>query len=123
MAKKILLIEHDEILRRFLVQKIIKEGYLVDESADASEALHIIYERQPHGVLLDLGDSGGIELLRERKMSPLLLRIPFIIIVHPGQEKEEEIVKRLGTFVFAKEEDLMSSELLKIIHDTIGPPH
>ena len=65
-TRSVLVVEDDELTRRFLCDQLAADGYRVAGAAAAGEALRAIEVRRPDIVLLDLvlGDGGsGLEVL------------------------------------------------------------
>ncbi len=67
MAKKILLIEDEEIMINLLQKKLIKEGYDVSIARDGKEGLRTMREVGPDLILLDIimPKMGGFEVMEE----------------------------------------------------------
>ncbi len=63
---RIVLIEDDPQIRRFLVAALEIHGYEPHEAATAAEGLRLVAARQPDMVILDLGlpDLSGLDLIR-----------------------------------------------------------
>lgn len=98
MAKKILIIEDDKFLRELIVQKIIKEGYDIDEAIDGEDGIKKVKELKPDLVLLDLILPGidGFEVLARMKEDVSVSQIPVIILSNLGQKDDVEKGLKLG---------------------------
>jgi len=75
---KILIVDDEESIRRFLRVTLTSQSYSVDEAASGTEALSIAAINKPDIIILDLGlpDIDGIEvtrLLRERTKIPIII--------------------------------------------------
>ena len=69
MADRILIVEDEEKLARFIELELVHEGYLVDKAMDGREGL-MLAETGAHAlVLLDIMLPGlnGLEVLRRRR--------------------------------------------------------
>jgi len=92
---KILVIEDDQYIVRFISMSLRKEGYEVLEAATCAEALFLFSSHHPDILLLDLGlpDRDGLELLQElRQFSD----VPMLIVSARGQESEKIAALDLG---------------------------
>ena len=98
MAKKILLIEDEEIMIDLLQRKLTKEGYEVFIARDGEEGMRTLREKNPDLVLLDIvmPKMSGFEVMEEMIKDKKLVKIPVIIISNSGQPVELDRVQKLG---------------------------
>jgi len=85
---RILLIEDDAPIRRFLRVSLSTQGYDLVEAATAHEGLALATSGVPDVILLDLGlpDVDGLDVIRQvREWSP----VPIIILSARGQERDK----------------------------------
>jgi two-component system KDP operon response regulator KdpE len=85
---KILLIEDEQEIRRFLRVSLTGQGYDLVESSNGRDGIMQAASRQPELIILDLGlpDIDGMEVIREvRGWS----RVPIIILSARGQEHQK----------------------------------
>lgn len=85
---KILVIEDEQEIRRFLRVSLVNQGYHLIEAATGKEGVMQAGTQQPELIVLDLGlpDIDGMEVIRQvREWS----RIPIIILSARGQEHEK----------------------------------
>ena len=85
---KVLVIEDEAPIRRFLRASLSAEGYRVHEAQTAREGLIHAASQQPDLIVLDLGlpDGDGLEVLREvRTWSS----VPVIVLSARGQEQDK----------------------------------
>lgn len=94
-AVRILLVEDEAPLRRFLVPTLEREGHQVLCAATASEGRALARSHNPDLVLLDLGlpDGDGLEVLRELRAWS---RRPVIILSARSQERDKVRALDLG---------------------------
>jgi two-component system, OmpR family, KDP operon response regulator KdpE len=66
-AARILLVEDELPIRRFIRALLMGEGYRVDEAHDGKEAIRSATQQPPELIILDLGlpDSDGLDVLRQ----------------------------------------------------------
>ena len=91
MAKTILVVDDDALMRRSLAASLGQNGYSVETAATGENAVQIVERKSPDLVLLDVGLPGmdGIETLRTmRQKRPNLL----VILVTGRRRELDEIV-------------------------------
>jgi CheY-like chemotaxis protein len=98
MAKKILIVEDEEILLNLLKNKLSEVGYEIFTSVDGQEGLKAIKEIVPDLILLDIimPKMGGFELMEKMQEDDSIKSIPVIIISNSGQPVELDRAKQLG---------------------------
>jgi len=98
MAKKILIIEDEELLLNLLKKKLSELGYEVFTAIDGLQGLEGIKETVPDLVLLDIvmPKMGGFEVLEKKQEDDSIKNIPVIIISNSGQPVELEKAKQFG---------------------------
>ena len=98
MAKKILLIEDEEIMLNILQRKLTQENYEVLIARDGQEGLEVMEKELPDLVLLDIimPKKGGFEVMEEMGKIPKLKNIPVIIVSNSGQPVELDRARKLG---------------------------
>jgi two-component system KDP operon response regulator KdpE len=85
---KVLLVEDEDPMRRFLRPALAAQGYQVIEATTGAEGLRLASSHNPDLVMLDLGlpDVDGIEVTRSLRE---WTRAPIIIISARGQELDK----------------------------------
>src|SRR4030042_1958798 len=98
MAKKITIMEDEELILNLLQKKLISEGYEISVAKNGAEGLKLINEVKPDLILLDIimPEKGGFEVLEEMQKTPDLKNIPVIIISNSGQPVEIDRAQKLG---------------------------
>ena len=98
MAKKILIIEDEEILIDLLQKKLGNEGYEVAIARNGEEGLKVMKREKPDLILLDIlmPKKGGFEVMEDMAKDPEIKNIPIIIVSNSGQPVELERAKELG---------------------------
>lgn len=85
---KILVVDDERAIRRFLRASLTAHGYKVYEAANGAEAMVLLTDEKPDLIILDLGlpDKNGIEITRQvREWS----EIPIIILSVRDQEVDK----------------------------------
>ena len=92
---RIVLIEDDPQIRRFLVAALEVHGYEPHEAATAAEGLRLVTARQPDLVILDLGlpDLSGLDLIR--RLREWYTR-PILVLSARAQERDKVGALDLG---------------------------
>lgn len=122
MAKKILLIEDEELLIGLLEKKLDCEGYAVSVARDGEEGLKLMRESIPDLILLDLvmPKMGGFEVMAEMKKDKELQKIPIIIVSNSGQPVELNEAQKLGARDWLIKTEFDPQELIDKIIKQIG---
>lgn len=122
MAKKILLVEDEEIISDLLQRKLEKEGYEVLVASDGEEGLKSIRETEPDLILLDIimPKIGGFEVMEEMNKDPKLKKIPVIIISNSGQPVELERAVELGAKDWLIKTEFDPQEVIEKVIKQIG---
>ena len=76
---RILIVDDEQSVRRFLSTTLTSQGYQIEEAVTGQEALIKATSMQPDLIILDLGlpDIDGIEVTRQMRQQT---RIPIIIL-------------------------------------------
>ena len=95
MHDKILLIEDDASIIRFLSLSLDKNGYKVIEARNGIEGISLFMSDNPDLILLDLGlpDIDGSEVLRQIRSQS---EVPILVVSARGQEREKVEALDLG---------------------------
>ena len=110
MAKKILLAEDEENLRRLYEEELEEEGYEVFTAGDGKEALREFEKRKPDLIVLDIimPLMGGIEALR--KIREKDKKVPVVLHTsHPeyrldaSSQAADEFIQKSGDLRNLKE--------------------
>jgi two-component system alkaline phosphatase synthesis response regulator PhoP len=122
MAKKILLIEDEEVIVKLLGKKLANIGYEVGFAMDGQEGIDKMKQQIPDLVLLDIvmPRKGGFEVMEEMKKDPALAKIPVIIISNSGQPLELEKAKKLGVADWLVKTEFDPKEVVEKISKYIG---
>lgn len=122
MAKKILIIEDEELILALLQKKLTNEGYEVLIAKNGEAGLEKMKEASPDLVLLDIimPKMGGFEVMEEMGKDPELKKIPVIIISNSGQPVELDRVQRLGARDWLIKAEFNPQEVIDKIRKQIG---
>jgi len=87
-APRVLVVDDEAPMRRFLRASLSAAGYAVDEAGTGAEALRLAASHPPDAVLLDLGlpDLDGVEVMRRlREWSA----VPVVVLSARGREGDK----------------------------------
>jgi len=122
MAKKILLVEDEEIMISLLQRKLTMEGYEVSVTRDGEEGLKAMREVKPDLILLDIimPKMGGFEVMTEMQKDKTLAKIPVIVISNSGQPVEIDRVQKLGAKDWLVKTEFDPQEVIDKVVKQIG---
>jgi DNA-binding response OmpR family regulator len=95
MARTILLVDDDALMRRSLAFHMEQAGYKVQTAANAEDAISLVQNTPPDLVILDIGLPGmdGLDALRELKSRH---NLPIIFLTGRRREFDEVLGLELG---------------------------
>jgi len=122
MAKKILLIEDEEIMIDLLQRKLTQEGYEISVTRDGEEGLKAMREVKPDLILLDIimPKMGGFEVMEEMQKDKTLAKIPVIVISNSGQPVEIDRAQKLGAKDWLIKTEFDPQEVVEKVVKQIG---
>jgi CheY-like chemotaxis protein len=122
MAKKILLVEDEELMIDLLQRKLEKEGYEVSVARDGEEGLEAMRKSKPDLILLDIimPKMGGFEVMEEMGKDEQLKKIPVIVISNSGQPVELDRAQKLGAKDWLIKTEFDPQEVIEKVVKQIG---
>jgi len=122
MAKKILIIEDEELLYNLLQRKLSEEGYEASVAKDGVEGMKMIKEMKPDLILLDIvmPNKNGFEVMDEMQADERLKHIPIIVISNSGQPVEIDKAKDLGAKDWLIKTEFDPQEVIEKVKKQIG---
>jgi two-component system KDP operon response regulator KdpE len=95
MAERILVVEDEEPLRRFIARNLSARGYEVQTASDGYEALRRFEEQAPDLVILDILLPGlnGLEVLRRIRQASL---VPILVLTALDLGADDYLTKPFG---------------------------
>jgi len=90
MNKKILVVDDEEVIRKFLRIQLAKLGYEVAEATDGEQALEKLGEDDFDLIICDIlmPNKDGWEVLREVKLNPRMKDIPVIVLTAKNEDSD-----------------------------------
>lgn len=122
MAKKILVVEDEEIMFNLLKRRLEREGYEVYIAEDGEKGLTVMKEVDPDLILLDIimPKLGGLEVMEKMKEDKSLSSIPVIVISNSGQPVEIDKAQRLGARDWLVKANFDLQEIVDKVNNQIG---
>lgn len=98
MAKKILIVEDNELNMKLFNDLLQAHGYETLQSKDGKEALKLARDNMPDLILMDiqLPEISGLEITRMLKEDPGLKHIPIIAVTAFAMKGDEEKIREGG---------------------------
>lgn len=122
MAKKILLVEDEEIMLSLLEKRLKEEGYDIRIARDGQAGLSMMREEKPDLVLLDIimPRMSGFEVLENMRADVALRDILVIIISNSGQPVEIDRAQVLGVKDWLIKTEFDTKEVVEKVRKQIG---
>ncbi len=122
MAKRILIIEDEEIVISLLQKKLAEEGYEVLIARDGKAGLKTIREEDPDLILLDIimPKMGGFEVMEEMTKDSRIKDIPVVVISNSGQPVEIDRAQELGAKDWLIKTEFDAQEVINKVVKQIG---
>jgi len=122
MARTILLVDDDALMRRSLAFHLGQAGYHVHTVANAENALALVSHTPPDLVLLDIGlpEMDGLDALRELKVEK---NLPVIFLTARRRELDEVLGLELGADDYITkpfEVDVVLARIKAVLRRTVG---
>lgn len=122
MAKKILIIEDEEIMIGLLQKKLTVAGYEISMAKNGEEGLEKMKEVKPDLILLDIimPKMGGFEVMEEMQKDKELKKFPVIVISNSGQPVEIDKAQELGAKDWLIKTEFDPQEVINKVKKQIG---
>ncbi len=98
MAKRILVVEDNDLNRKLFCDVLRSQGYAVEPVADGNLALHRAREFVPNLIIMDiqLAAVSGLDLIEESRRDPVLRQIPVLAVTAYAGKGDEERIRDAG---------------------------
>jgi two-component system chemotaxis response regulator CheY len=98
MAKKILIIDDSEVLRKIIVFNLKKLGYEIEEAIDGITGLEKLRSFSPDVTILDImmPRMDGFGVLKEKANDDAIRHIPVIVLTAKGGEDDRDTALSMG---------------------------
>lgn len=98
MAKRILVVEDNDLNRKLFCDVLRSQGYAVEPVADGNLALDRAREFVPNLIIMDiqLAAVSGLDLIEESRRDPVLRQIPVLAVTAYAGKGDEERIRDAG---------------------------
>ena len=98
MAKRILVVEDNDLNRRLFCDVLKSQGFAVEPCADGHDALERARAFVPNLIIMDiqLHDISGLDLIEAAKKDPTLRTIPVLAVTAYAGKGDEERIRDAG---------------------------
>lgn len=98
MAKRILVVEDDDLNRRLFCDVLKSQGYAVEPVADGRDALDRARSFVPNLIVMDiqLPNVSGLDLMGMAKADTVLRTIPILAVTAYAAKGDEERIRNAG---------------------------
>jgi DNA-binding response OmpR family regulator len=121
MAKRILIVDDDEMVRIALSELLKPEGYEIDSVGSAKEALDKLEEEKYDLLVLDIimPQMDGLELCRRVRAMKDLVEVPIILLTAKTREQDRIDGMEAGANLFLSK-PISPAKLVEVVSETIG---
>ncbi|MBA4163718.1 MAG: two-component system response regulator [Erythrobacter sp.] len=98
MAKRIMVVEDNDLNRKLFCDVLRAHGYEVEPVADGETALNTARQVQPHLIIMDiqLPRISGVDLIEQAKQDLALAAIPVLAVTAFAGKGDEERIRAAG---------------------------
>lgn len=98
MAKRILVVEDNDLNRRLFCDVLKSQGFAVEPVADGRDALERARQFVPNLIIMDiqLPNVSGLDLIEAAKKDPMLRAIPVLAVTAYAGKGDEERIRDAG---------------------------
>ncbi len=98
MAKRILVVEDNDLNRKLFCDVLRSQGYAVEPVADGNLALDRAREFVPNLIIMDiqLAAVSGLDLIEESRRDPVLRQIPVLAVTAYAGKGDEDRIRDAG---------------------------
>ena len=121
MAKRVLVVEDNELNLKLFCDLLTANGFLVDPVRDARQALDHAHRTTPDLIVLDIHmpHISGLDLIHSLKSDDALKRIPILAVTAYAAKTEEVRIRQAGADAFVSKPVTLHA-FMQSIEDTLG---
>ncbi|MBI2577813.1 MAG: response regulator [Candidatus Wildermuthbacteria bacterium] len=124
MAKKILIIEDEDILMQMYTEKLEREGFSVVQASSSREGFNVAVKEKPDFILLDLllQDENGLSFLWKKQDDPIIGKIPVLVFSNYDDPTPKKEALKLGALGYLVKTDYTPQQIIDKITSYIETP-
>ncbi len=121
LAKKILILEDEEIILDLLSDKLSKQGYEITTARNGKDGMDMMEKEIPDLLLTDviMPEKNGFDVISEMRQNELLRNVPVIIISNSGQPVEIDKAKALGVLDWVIKTEFDPQEIIEKVKQVL----
>ena len=121
MAKRVLVVEDNELNLKLFCDLLKANGFLVDPVRDARLALDHAHSETPDLIVLDIHmpHISGLDLIHLFKTDDTLKRVPIMAVTAYAAKAEEDRIRQAGADAFVSKPITLHA-FMQSIEDTMG---
>lgn len=121
MGRHVLLIEDEPNIIEAIRFLLTRDGWQVDTHSDGADAVDVIRAAGPDLVILDLMLPGksGMDILREVRDIPDLVKLPVLMLTARGQTRDRDMAEKAGVSRFMTK-PFSNAEVLTAVRDLLA---
>jgi signal transduction histidine kinase/CheY-like chemotaxis protein len=120
--ESVLVVDDDEVLRRLVVETLVRDGSELREAANGAEALAMIAARQPDVLVLDLHMPGldGFGVLDRLLERPETRHLPVVVLTGRDLSASERRFLSERSAALLEKREYTGDKLRRLVHDAPG---
>lgn len=122
MNKKVLLIDDDSFIRGIYRERLVADGFIVDEADNGRDGLEKINSKKYDFILLDMVmfDMTGVDVLKKIRSNDKFANLPVIVLSALGQEADIKEALDAGANEYIVKDKTTPRELVDILKKLIN---
>jgi DNA-binding response OmpR family regulator len=122
MAKKILIVEDDAVMREAVGEYMKEEGFEIVYASDGEEGVNLAKEKIPDLILLDiiLPKKDGYEVIKDIKADEKAKKIPIVLLTNLGSLSDVDKAINMGATTYLVKADYKLEEVAKKVKEILG---
>lgn len=123
MAKHVLIVEDQDIIRKLVRMTLEMAGYAVSEASSGRQGVEVAVAKPPDLILMDVmmpGEMDGLEACRHLRQLPAFAHTPIVMLTAKGQEQDRVAGMAAGATDYVIK-PFVPQALLELIQRLLAP--